>query len=97
MIHTGKKEERFFFLILLFAQADCFVVFIFVLSLTDPSFQDLSKVIIPLTAAFILISFVLCSLQQESSNQAHLWADWPTHPHVVCQPFSDQNHLGHGH
>lgn len=36
-------------------------------------------------------------LFQTDSNQAHLWADGASHPHVVCQPLSDQNHLGDGH
>lgn len=39
----------------------------------------------------------VCLWAQESSNQAHLWADGPSDPYVVCQPFADQDHLGHGH
>lgn len=40
---------------------------------------------------------LVCFWVQESSNQAHLWADGPSDPYVVCQPFADQDHLGHGH
>lgn len=49
------------------------------------------------TYSFWLSDIFWCfSVQQKSGNQTHLWTNWSAHPHLVCQSFSDQNHLGDG-
>lgn len=35
--------------------------------------------------------------QQKNGDEANVRTDGPGYPHVVCQPLSDQNHLGDGH
>lgn len=34
---------------------------------------------------------------QESIVQVHFWSVRTGYPHLVCQPLTDQNHLGNGH
>lgn len=103
MIHTGEQEERFLFVTLwLFgcfyscSASNRFSLFVVYLKRSFTSLSAFTWIVMNQSNQRP-ISFPVCFSRQESSNQAHLWADGPPHPHVVCQPLFDQNHLGHGH